>query len=89
MKNLKHRLFTNWNYVRVLYTALGLLILFSSIPDLEWIGVLFGAYVSSMGLFAFGCASGYCYPMKNINKNKLSSTNELEVQFEEITNNRK
>lgn len=83
MQELKHRLFSNWTNVRLIYNLLGLLILGSSIPETEWIGILFGAYVSSMGIFAFGCAGGQCIPMKDNDQN--SDSNELEIQFEEIT----
>lgn len=83
MQKLKRRLFSNWTYIRLIYTLLGLLISGSSIPEMEWIGILFGGYVSSMGIFAFGCAGGHCMPMKDNDQN--SDSNELEIQFEEIT----
>lgn len=57
---MKERLLNNWNIHRVLYLILGLFILTDSIIDLEWIGIILGTYIGSMGLFALGCASNNC-----------------------------
>lgn len=64
MHNLKLRIFTNWSYIRAFYGIMGALILFSSFPSLEYLGILFGAYILSMSIFGFGCASGYCIDQK-------------------------
>lgn len=79
MKELKHRLFTNWSFIRAFYLLMGLLILGSSIPGPEWLGILFGAYVCVKGLFGFGCAAGYCAPV-SLDKNGL------ELQTEGLAN---
>lgn len=61
MENIKMRLLTGWNWVRVMYTGIGLYVAVQTGMNSEWPGVLFGIYFASMGLFAFGCASGNCY----------------------------
>lgn len=57
---MKQRILTGWNLTRWVYFALGSALLIHAIYSLEWFGILFGGYVASMGLFAFGCASGVC-----------------------------
>lgn len=59
--NLKSRILTGWNWVRVLYLLAGLYVVVQSALDREWYGMLFGGYFASMGLLAFGCASGACF----------------------------
>ncbi|MCS6981485.1 MAG: hypothetical protein NZM65_04735 [Flavobacteriales bacterium] len=57
---MKHRVTKGWNAIRVLYTALGgLIIVHSSRVGFGW-GILFGAYFMLMGILAFGCAGGTC-----------------------------
>ncbi len=58
---MKERFLSGWNFIRVLYLVLGLMVLVQSVIQREWAGVLFGIYFSAMGLFAFGCASGTCF----------------------------
>jgi hypothetical protein len=77
---MKERLLKNWTIVRVIYLAMGLLLLSSSIAANEWLGALFGSYVAAMGLFAFGCAGGNCawvIPTKSGDENAL-------VEYEEV-----
>ncbi|MEY3051425.1 MAG: hypothetical protein RLY31_1210 [Bacteroidota bacterium] len=57
---MKERILTGWTYTRVIYLLLGMLITVQSAMDRQWVGVAFGLYFSSMGLFAFGCAAGNC-----------------------------
>ena len=58
---MKERLLTNWNFTRILYIIIGVAIVIQSVMSWQWFGIAFGAYFASMGLFAFGCASGNCY----------------------------
>jgi len=58
---MKARILTGWTFARVLYFAIGIFLIIQSAMDKQWIGVLAGTYFASMGLFAFGCASGNCY----------------------------
>jgi hypothetical protein len=39
---------------------MGILVIIQSAMISQWLGVVLGAYFASMGLFAFGCASGNC-----------------------------
>lgn len=62
MEQIKQRLTTNWTLTRGIYLALGLYVIISSLMgDQQWLSLLLGVYVASMGLFSFGCASGACY----------------------------
>jgi hypothetical protein len=40
---------------------MGLYVVVQGIIDREWFWLIPGIYFASMGLFAFGCASGNCY----------------------------
>jgi hypothetical protein len=58
---MKERILTNWTFTRALYLLLGIAVIIQSVINHQWYGVLFGTYFASMGLFAFGCASGNCF----------------------------
>lgn len=60
-KALKYRMFTNWTLIRALYLIMGFIVLVQSLMVYQLAGILFGTYFMSMGLFAFGCASGSCF----------------------------
>ena len=55
------RIVKGWTITRAIYIVIGTLVIFQSVENKEWIGILFGGYFAAMGLFAFGCASGNCY----------------------------
>lgn len=57
---MKDRIFSGWNFRRVLYMALGLIVIGQAVYTAQYFLILFGAYFASMGLFNFGCASGAC-----------------------------
>ncbi|MEO7174807.1 MAG: hypothetical protein ABIV51_03135 [Saprospiraceae bacterium] len=79
------RILTRWTFTRLLYLGLGTAIMINSAMNQQWIGVLFGAYFASMGLFAFGCAAGNCYVGNN---NAVAAENNnsdiQDIEFEEI-----
>ncbi len=52
---------SNWTFTRVLYLVMGGIIITQSINSQEWLGIALGSYFASMGIFAFGCASGSCF----------------------------
>ena len=58
---MKDRLLHDWTFMRLLYLAIGIMVMIQTFAVKEWIGFLFGAYFASMGLFRFGCAAGNCY----------------------------
>jgi hypothetical protein len=74
------RILTGWTIVRAMYLIIGGLIFIQSIMQKEWLGIVFGGYFASMGLFGFGCAAGNCYPVSR--SNKVPETTDLD--FEEI-----
>jgi hypothetical protein len=82
---MKDRILKNWNLTRVLYLVIGIAIIIQSITNHQWLGVFFGGYFASMGLFAFGCASGNCFggdcQTKTIQK---TDSQVKDIEFEEI-----
>lgn len=77
------RIRSGWNYIRVLYLLAGLAISVQSVWTAEWFGLLPGLYFASMGLFAFGCASGNCAYIP-----PQSGTKTDVVEYEEIGKDR-
>jgi hypothetical protein len=61
MKELWLRISTQWTIIRGFYLLAGLFIASQAIIEGQWFGAIFGIYFTSMGLFAFGCASGACF----------------------------
>jgi len=57
---MKNNIFNGWNFTRVLYTLIGLVLLIHAIIDYTIFGILLGLYISAMGIFAFGCSAGNC-----------------------------
>lgn len=57
---MRNNVFKGWNFTRVLYTLIGLVLLTHAIIDYTFFGILLGLYISAMGIFAFGCAAGNC-----------------------------
>jgi hypothetical protein len=81
---MKERILTGWNFRRVIYLLMGSTIIVQSAIMHEWVGILIGGYFSSMGLFAFGCATGNCSTANDFEQPK-QMTEEIEpVKFEEI-----
>lgn len=58
---MKNRILTGWSFRRALYLVMGIYVVVQGIVDREWFWLVPGIYFASMGLFAFGCASGNCY----------------------------
>ena len=58
---MKERMIKGWSLKRILFIVFGLYIIYQSAMDKSWMGIALGAYFVSMGVFAFGCASGNCY----------------------------
>lgn len=88
---MKARLTKGWTLGRVLYLALGALVVVQSIMQQQWLGVLLGGYFASMGLFSFGCAAGGCFggspSMRNDHTAAPSNSQALQdATFEEIKN---
>ena len=81
---MKDRIFKNWTIIRVVYLSMGLFLLTSSIQHHEWLGVLFGSYVASMGLFALGCAGGQCAGEQCYTNNHLPAKDLDSVEYEEV-----
>jgi hypothetical protein len=85
---MKERLLTNWTFARALYLIMGIMIIVQTAMSHQWIGVAFGGYFASMGLFAFGCASGNCAggscATESKQKSNLNNTSIQDVEFEEV-----
>ena len=82
---MKERILSKWTLSRVLYLLLGIMILVQSAMSQQWIGVAFGGYFASMGLFAFGCASGNCFGGNcAVDPKKNADSTVEDVSFEEV-----
>lgn len=85
MTTRMQRILTGWTYVRAVYTLLGGIILIQSALDVQWIGVLFGIYFFSMGVFGFGCAAGHCQTTQHQdNKTQNENGNQSSIDFDTI-----
>lgn len=83
---MKERILTNWTLIRGFYLVVGLYIVTQSVLSQEWFGVVFGGYFASMGLFAFGCASGNCAGGSCApNPTQKAETNPQDITFEEVS----
>ncbi len=82
---MKQRILTNWSFTRALYLVLGLIIAIEAFINGQWLGIVLGGYMTSMGVFAFGCASGSCYSKNTFRKLPTASKEDLQnVEYEEI-----
>jgi len=82
---MKNRILTGWNVQRVLFLMMGIAIIVQSAISKQWSGLVFGGYIASMGLFAFGCAGGNCYgSFGTINPKQKANSEIKEIEFEEI-----
>lgn len=82
---MKERILTNWTFSRALYLIIGIALIIQSIMSNQWFGIAFGGYFASMGLFAFGCASGNCFGGNCVVEQKqISNATIQDVDFEEI-----
>lgn len=82
---MKQRILSGWTFQRIIFLVMGVMILIQSVMERQWIGVAFGAYFASMGLFSFGCASGACYtPNYYSEKKDITNHETKQVIVEEI-----
>lgn len=82
---MKNRILTGWNVQRVLFLLMGIAIIVQSAISEQRYGLLFGGYIASMGLFAFGCAGGNCYgSFGTLNPKQKSNSIIKDIDFEEI-----
>lgn len=82
---MKERLLTGWTFVRVIYVALGAMVIMQGLESGQWLGVAFGGYFAAMGLFGFGCAGGNCYGGNCTTTPEQKSDVSIEdVKFEEV-----
>lgn len=82
---MKERILTGWTFQRGIFLLLGGFIMIQGLMNSDWISVAFGGYFFSMGLFAFGCAAGNCYPVNSGTKDKdMDPKVEQEIIYEEI-----
>ena len=82
---MKQRILTGWTIGRGVYLVLGLVIVIQSAINAQWLGVLFGTYFASMGLFAFGCAAGNCFGGNcSVNAKEIVDNNVKDINFEEV-----
>ena len=80
---MKDRILTSWTFVSVLYLLMGFFVISKSAMSHQWIGILFGGYFASIGLFALGCASGNCFAGICAVESKQKTAIQ-DVEFEEV-----
>ena len=85
---MKKRILTGWNFRRVIYLVLGMILTIRAIELHEWLAVLIGGYFISMGIFAFGCASGNCFGGTCYKETENQSSLNEEVKYKEVNQNR-
>ncbi len=82
---MKNRLTTGWNFIRIVFTALGLFMVVQSLMDKEYLSSFLGGYLAVMGLLGVGCASGSCYSNGSCSsRNKSEFNTDKEVVYQEI-----
>ena len=82
---MKERLLYGWTFRRALYAVLGIIIIVQSIVQQQWVGILFGGYFASMGIFAFGCAAGQCMGAGVSTTQAHHEKDQFkEIEFEEV-----
>lgn len=58
---MKERVFSGWNWIRIIYLITGITIIIQSAMSAQWLGIALGSYFSAMAIFRFGCAGGSCF----------------------------
>lgn len=81
---MKERILTGWNFRRVIYGLMGIVLIVQSINLHEWFGIFVGLYFAAMGIFALGCASGNCSGEACYTGSNNSSTTNEDTEYEEI-----
>lgn len=82
---MKQRILTGWTFSRVLYLAMGIIILIQSVMIRQWMGMVLGLYFAAMGIFAFGCAAGNCFSSAGrMPRTSKQETDGQDISFEEI-----
>lgn len=82
---MKQRILKGWTFSRGVYLVLGLVVIVQAFTMEQWLGVLLGFYFASMGLFAFGCASGNCFSGNCKVEPKQSGNDKIrDIEFEEV-----
>ena len=77
---MKERILTGWNFQRIVFLIIGIAIITQATMDKAWMGLFLGGYVTSMAVFAFGCASGNC----NVPKSNTKVDATTDIDFEEV-----
>lgn len=83
---MKNRILKGWTIRRILYLSIGIATIVMAFMYHDWMIGIVGAYFASMGLFAFGCASGNCFTgtcSPDYSARKRTAGTE-PIQYEEI-----
>ena len=55
---MKRRVLSNWSFLRLLYAVMGAGLLYYSVTERQWLGIIIALYFLAMCVFAIGCATG-------------------------------
>ncbi|MCA0382757.1 MAG: hypothetical protein LCH58_11380 [Bacteroidetes bacterium] len=74
---------TNWNFIRFIRLALGIMVIVQSIQFREYWFVFFGVLLAVLAILDMGCASGACGvpPQKQTQQNTKPME---EITYEEV-----
>lgn len=85
---MKDRIFKGWTVMRALYTVAGIAVIIQSSAIHSWVGVIFGVYFTSMGVFGFGCAAGNCFGASCETPASKGQSGHDKIIFEEVKEER-
>ncbi len=78
---MKYAILHNWNFIRALRMALGIIIIVQAVMSKVWIFGMMGLFFTGMALFNQGCCgTGTCYTpiKKKIDPTKAITYEELD-----------
>lgn len=81
---MKDRILKGWTLMRVMYTVAGIAVIIQASAIHSWMGMVIGAYFTSMGVFGFGCAAGNCFGGSCETPDYKGRGDQDKVVFEEV-----
>lgn len=74
--------------MRTLYAIAGIAVIIQSAGVHSWVGIIFGVYFTSMGVFGFGCAAGNCFGGSCATADYKKQDGHENISFEEVKEKR-
>jgi hypothetical protein len=85
MSALKERIFNNWDTIRIMRLAIGLMLLVAGIQSRDWMIGLFSIFFIYQAVTATGCcgAGGCARPPRRVSSHEVTG-DDKHVEYEEI-----